>query len=353
MKQILLNDEHLRYTGRIDDENPMEPEMIFPASSLEMKFTGKYLCLTLTSKRNYCTSYLGTVIDQVQKKWRLNPDGETIITLIDDSVETTHEVMIFKRMDSSNVITLKKVEVSDDAQLLKLPPKSERKIEVYGDSVSAGELSEATEYMGKPDPVHDGEYSNSYYSYAWITARMLHAQLHDVAQGGIPLMNHTGWVAAPYYPGMEYMWDKVQYHPEFHVEKKWDFTRYIPQVVIVAIGQNDSNPYDFMKEEPKGEQAGCWKRKYGEFLMNIREKYPRAYIICTTTIMWHDSSWDHAIEEVVTAVGDSRICHFLYQKNGTGTPGHIRIGEAQEMAKELTAYIESLVPSVWEEGKRE
>ena len=35
--------------------------------------------------------------------------------------------MIFKRMDSSNVITLKKVEVSDDAQLLKLPPKQRLK----------------------------------------------------------------------------------------------------------------------------------------------------------------------------------------------------------------------------------
>ena len=46
-------------------------------------------------------------------------------------------------------------------------------MEVFGDSVSCGEVSEALKYVGKPDPEHDGEYSNSWYSYAWITARKL------------------------------------------------------------------------------------------------------------------------------------------------------------------------------------
>ena len=36
---------------------------------------------------------------------------------------------------------------------------------MYGDSVSAGEVSEAVEYTGKPDPEHNGQYSNSWYSY--------------------------------------------------------------------------------------------------------------------------------------------------------------------------------------------
>ena len=63
----------------------------------------------------------------------------------------------------------------------------ERKIEVYGDSVYAGEVSEAVEYTGKEDPEYNGEYSNSWYSYAWMTARKLNAQIHDIAQGGIAL----------------------------------------------------------------------------------------------------------------------------------------------------------------------
>ena len=35
-------------------------------------------------------------------------------------------------------------------------PLPSRKIEVFGDSVSCGEVSEAVDYAGKPDPEHDG-----------------------------------------------------------------------------------------------------------------------------------------------------------------------------------------------------
>ena len=83
--------------------------------------------------------------------------------------------MLFKRQDSCHEITfwdLKlKITVKSGS-----PQKSNRRIEVYGDSVSAGEVSEAVEYTGKPDPEHNGQYSNSWYSYAWMTARRLDAR---------------------------------------------------------------------------------------------------------------------------------------------------------------------------------
>lgn len=47
----------------------------------------------------------------------------------------------------------------------------------------AGEVSEAVDYVEKEDPEHNGEYSNSWYSYSWMTARKLGAQIHDIAQG--------------------------------------------------------------------------------------------------------------------------------------------------------------------------
>lgn len=83
---------------------------------------------------------------------------------------------------------------------------------------------------------------------------MLNAELHDIAQGGIPLLNGTGWVAPPVYPGMEFMWDKVHYHPQLGRVTNWDFSLYRPHLVIVAIGQNDSNPADIMKEDRKGKR---------------------------------------------------------------------------------------------------
>ena len=69
----------------------------------------------------------------------------------------------------------------------------------------------------------------------------------------------------------------------------------------------------------------------------------------TTTILEHDKSWDQAIEEVCQSLGDDRILHFLYSENGSGTPGHIRIPEAEKMAEELTTFINGLDIPVWEE----
>lgn len=80
-------------------------------------------------------------------------------------------------------MVLEALELSRGSVLLPPPEKPNRRIEVYGDSVSAGEVSEAVDYVGKEDPEHNGEYFNSWYSYSWMTARKLGAQIHDIAQG--------------------------------------------------------------------------------------------------------------------------------------------------------------------------
>ena len=259
--------------------------------------------------------------------------------------------MVFKRQDCCHEVVLCSLELWEGSLLLPPTEKPGRRMEVYGDSVSAGEVSEAADYVGKPDPEHQGGYSNSWYSYAWIAARKLGAELHDIAQGGIPLLNHTGWFAPPKYPGMEFMWDKLHYHPDLGEAMEWDFSRYQPQLVVIAVGQNDSNPEDYMAVEPDGEKAEKWKRKYRKFVEDVREKYPEAVIVLATTILEHHGNWDRAIEEVcqrIRSSGDGKVYHFLYSRNGRGTPGHIRAEEAKEMAKELVSFVEGLEALRWQ-----
>ena len=75
--------------------------------------------------------------------------------------------------------------------------------------------------------------------------------------------------------------------------------------------------------------------------------YPDAHIICCTTLLCHDCSWDKAIDEVVGNMNDKMITHYVYGRNGFGTPGHLRIPEACEMATELAEYIEGLEIEGW------
>ncbi len=71
----------------------------------------------------------------------------------------------------------------------------------------------------------------------------------------------------------------------------WSFEEYTPQVVIIAIGQNDNHPDDYMKEDYDGEKALHWRSNYEKLLGRIREKYPNAWIICITTLLEHDPAW--------------------------------------------------------------
>lgn len=349
MMQIKLNAQELSYTGRIDWSDELHPEFVYPATSLQFRFYGKKAVLTVENFKVCYDNYVGAVIDGVQHCFKLNDSGSTELVLLDEAEEGEHDVLFFKRQDCCHELRLLCLELSEGSILREAVKKPVRRMEVYGDSVSAGEVSEALEYIKKPDPVHKGEYSNSWYSYSWIAARKINAQLHDIAQGGIPLLNGNGWVSPPYYPGMEFMWDKVHYSPQLGRVTDWDFTEYTPHLVLVAIGQNDSNPDDYMASDPQGLRAVYWKYRYECLIREIRAKYPKALILLTTTILEHDSNWDQAIEEVCQTLADDRIRHFLYSENGSGTPGHIRIPEAEKMADELVSYIEQLDIPVWED----
>ena len=342
------SDTRLSYSGRIDFDNPDAPVLVFVSSSVSFRFRGTSVKVKLINKRSCWSNRLGCIIDGVQSAVLLNEDeAEHTYTLAENLTDAEHEVILFKRQDIAHIVTLLGFEFNDGAELLEPPAKPERRIEVYGDSVSCGEVSEAVEYTGKVDPVHNGEFSNSWYSYAWMTARKLKAELHNISQGGIALLNGTGYYGAPEYLGMEECYDKIEYLPDLSPVKKWDFAKYTPHVVIVAIGQNDNHPEDYMAADYDGAKSENWRRHYEAFIRRLMELYPGAQIILTTTILMHDAAWDRAIDEVCNRIASERVHHFLYKRNGSGTPGHIRIPEAEEMSDELAAYISSLGEDIW------
>lgn len=340
----------LQYTGRIDFENPLEPVFVYPCSSVRLRFRGTAIGVRITNRHSFYENSVGVILDGQQKKLILSDCAECREYVIEDDLsDGEHEVLLFKRMDSCHHFVFHGFTLSPGAALLPPGERPARRMEFYGDSVTAGEVSEAVEYCGKPDPEHNGVYSNSWYSYAWLTARRLGAELHDVAQGGIALLKGTGYYCAPELWGMEYLYDKIQNNPYIEPPKQWDFAKYTPHVVVIAIGQNDNHPVDIMASDIENPEAKNWRTHYAAFVSRIRSLYPGATIILATTILNHGKNWDLAIGEAAKALQDPKIHHFLYSNNGCGTPGHIRIPEAQRMAEELSAFIESLGDSIWED----
>ncbi len=365
---ISPSDWRLTYCGRIDFDNPDAPVMVYASSYVTFKFTGNFLKVKLTNKRSCWSNRMGCIVDGVQTAVLLyeddaeheytvfeeklagkskTEDNSSVVDGVNNSDSADdcgiwHEVIFFKRQDSADYVTIHGFEIEDGAELAVNEAERAKglKLEVYGDSVSCGEVSEAVDYVGKQDPVHNGEFSNSWYSYAWMTARKLNAKLHNISQGGIALLDGTGYFGAPEYLGVESCYDKIEYFPGLGGVKKWDFGKYTPDVVVVAIGQNDANPDNYMPKDYNGGKAKRWRAHYESFVRKLMQLYPEAHIILATTILMHDAAWDRAIDDVCMQIASERVHHFLYRRNGAGTPGHIRIPEAEEMAEELAGYIE-------------
>ncbi len=355
MTRLLPNNPAIRTMGRIDDEDPLRPVWIFPYTQASFCFTGTSLRIALGIRSmDFIRSFLnlGVCLDGRRIVVPLPPDeNEPVITIAQGLPDIQHEVTIYKRQDGNQYLTILGFDIDDGAAVLPpTQPRPNRRIEVYGDSVSCGERNEAICYAGRNDPdVELYGYSDSWMSYAALTARHLGAELHNVSQGGVALLDGSGWFPYPSqdYMGMTHVWDRLEYHPAFSSSKHWNFKRYTPHVVIVAIGQNDSHPFDAMKNDYDGSQARRWRTSYSAFLDKLRGVYPHAHIVCTTTVMSHDSAWDKAIDEIVASYNDPKVTRFLYTRNGSATSGHPRLGEHQEMARELTAYLEGLGPNIW------
>lgn len=109
--------------------------------------------------------------------------------------------------------------------------------------------------------------------------------------------------------------------------------------MVIAIGQNESHPKDFIKDEPNGAQTVLWKNTYKKFLRHLMEIYPKTHFILTTTILGHDISADKAIDEVPSDFSSPLVHRFYYSRNGCGSKGHVRISEADAMSDELAFFI--------------
>lgn len=344
---ICADNENYSYMGRIEFDVPTAPKFVYAGSNVTLRFIGSRISAVLKNCRFCNIIELGYVLDGKEGRIAVDKSGEeTEIIIADDLKYEGHTVTLFKRQDASHYFEFYGFDI--DGEVLPPFPKYNRRIEVFGDSVSAGAVCEAADYIGKCDPPgHDGIYDNAWHSYAMIVARNLGAQIHNNAQGGIALFDNTGYFHAPNYIGLEATYDKLGYYPECGYSS-WDFSSYIPHIVIIAIGQND--PHNEGKPDNNihdPEYRLKWRTRYKEIISDLRSHYPNATFILMTTVLCHDKEWDNAIEEARQELGDNKIYHYLFTRNGRATPGHPRIAEQQEMAEELTRFITNLPYDVW------
>lgn len=255
--------------------------------------------------------------------------------LAENLKDTIHTIQLFKRTEYDRGKTwFYGFEITSNTVIL---PKKHREkhIEFYGNSVTAGYAVEDTTDLDRWDSI----YTNNYLSYAAITARYFDADYTCVCKSGIGIM--ISWF--PYV--MSDIYNQLE---PLNPKSAWDFSKKIPDVVVINLLQNDSwlihmpDRAEFKNTfgtTPPNEDFII--ASYTNFLKLIRKAYPKTPIICalgSMDITQQGSPWPGYVEKAVASMNDSIIyTHFFPYKN---TPGHPRVKEQEVMAESLIQFIE-------------
>ena len=333
------SDGQISYWGRIDSSGVEGVDLYWSGTSIKMNFEGGSIAASFKDEAG--DNYYNVIIDN-NRPVLLRPDTiKQNYQLASGLSEGAHSIEIFKRTEwDRGKATFFGFTIGGKANLL---PKNEapiRKLEFYGNSITAGYAVEDTTGGDSPDST----YTNNYLSYAAITARNYKAQYQCICKSGIGIT--VSWFPLT----MPQMYNRLVPTDD---DSHWDFSLYTPDVVVVNLMQNDSWLVNMPNYEMFQLQFGNTApddafmiEAYQQFVSNIRQHYPQAHIICMLGNMdatQEGSKWPSLVQKAVSNLNDQQIyTHFVSYKN---TPGHPTIKEQEVIANSLIQFIDNNI--VW------
>lgn len=261
---------------RLSETNGLE--LISTAVHFGFSFTGReckvYLSLHDSAAHNYLQYELdGTYQERVYVSAGRN--SPLIITVPRDG---THHVEIYKTTEAFTGpifitgISAKKIK----AEI----PRSAPLIEFIGNSITCGAAADTSGFACSAGTYHD--HHNGYMAYGPRLARALGADFVVTSVSGIGI--YRTWNQDS--PSMPQLYENTDLHPG--AEDKWDFSRFSPRIVSIALGTNDlsngdgktpRNPFDSV----------VFVTAYVKFVGLIKSRYPKAQIVLLGSPMIRDS----------------------------------------------------------------
>ncbi|WP_299557456.1 SGNH/GDSL hydrolase family protein [Seonamhaeicola sp.] len=334
---ISMGNPQIKVQGRTEFSEDGGLRLYWSGTSIEMRFKGTGLSVDMIDDQgdNYYNVFVDDSLYLV-----LRPDKtRKTYNLARGLQDEQHIIKIFKRTEwtrgTSEVYGF--TVAGENPEILKLKPKK-KKIEFYGDSITAGYAVE--DLSGKDSP--DSTYTNNYKSYAAITARYFDAEYHAICRSGIGIM--LGWDDMV----MGELYDRLNPNDSL---SKWDFNSYKPGIVVINLFQNDSwlvnlpERTGFKKKFGNGTpDDGHIVKSYKDFIKRLREVYPNTKIVCVLGNMdatSKDSVWGEYIKRAVEELNDNELYYLIVPYKDT--PGHPNEKEQQVLADSLISFIQNKI----------
>jgi lysophospholipase L1-like esterase len=354
-KTYAPDDAHILYTGRIDFTDPQKPKFSAPGVYIQARFRGTSASVMLKDEFKYGTSrnYYDAVIDDATVV-KIAPDmgGTTKYPVASGLPYGEHSLTLVKRTEAS-VGSCQFLGFEFDGEILPAPAAPARRIEIIGDSICCGTGAEALN--GSPQCQEDGwgqPYNNARLAFGPVMARALNAAYHLTAVSGIGLTRDYSFKydARP----MPEVYDLIFLEQANTAVNIWDTSRFVPDVIVIALGTNDFSPGD---SDRPSLSVDDFAAAYVQSIGGLRDYYPNASIFCVTSPMLGDrwpTSADRFSTDQINAIikvvgelnnkGDAKVYKFMATKIvGMGCGTHPNVDQQAAMAEELRLYVASVM----------
>lgn len=354
------DDKHVRACGRNIFENGIR-YLSYTNSFIEFEFTGTHaeaeIITDLTPSeeifRAYAVIFAGDM-DKPVKRIKLD-EKKAVYELFTSDKPQRVKIRLMKVSEAAFAkIGVSEIRIEGE---LHEPPTAQyqRRIEFVGDSITCGY---GIDGVWNKD-TFSTETENPLKGYAYKTARKCKAEFQYVSWSGMGVYSSwvdenaekplDNWLMKDIYPYTDSGLENTLGREGHENHEKWDFSRYVPHVIVFLIGTND---HSWTKDIP--ERRAAFGEKYYEILEFMREKNPDAYIICAYGVM--DDILTEEEEGQVERFKrehDDRICYIHLpvqdEADGIGADWHpsetthekmsaIIAAKAEEVFKELEIW---------------
>ena len=262
--------------------------------------------------------------------------GITSYTLASGLSNTKHKILFTLRSELNWTKFAFNGFILDDGKSLLPPPiKPERKIEFIGDSYTVASGNEWTEESAAPND----SYTNNYKSFGPMIARNYHAQYQITARGGIGLvLDYLG----NYSVNMPDYFDRTLAYTSI---PKWDFSNWVPNLVVICLGINDYSGWGGYSGQIDTTNAILYRTRYHEFISTIMGVYPHVKILTVAPngIQWLKDNISQVVtEENLSGHTNVFYASFPYYDGGYVHNGHPTVATDQKIADTLISVINTI-----------